>query len=130
MGAVTSPAAIPSDYDEWSHSYASVWIASAFVYTVVIFYVDNYTVDGGSWEVGVGVENLDGTLTHAKWSTLCSAENDLYVQSNSAGVVTIHFVIDHGSSYVAQLVLANPNVQLTTMSYGPGRIRWSLVPDV
>ena len=117
-------AATPSDSD-WDDCYASGWIASALVYTAVVLYADNHTGGGGSWGAGLGVGNLEGNLSHASWSTLCSAENDFYVQS-IAGGVGMEFYID--GTYVAQFVGANLGV-LVAAGFN-GWMDWKWVPEV
>ena len=59
---------------------------------------------GGSWGAGIGVGKLEGHLSHAPWSTLCSVENDFYVQGIAAGAGMDFYI---GGSYVAQFIGAN-----------------------
>ena len=105
--AVTSPVTPDSD---WDNCYAYGFIATAFIYTAVTLYADNYTGSGGAWGAGVGVGSLQGNLSHAPWSTLRSEVNGFYVQSAAAGVA-IELYIE--SSYVGQFVGANFGAHLS-----------------
>ena len=85
--AVTSPVAADTGSDsgsdtDWDNCYAWGWIASGWVYTSIVLYADNHTGGGGSWGFGIGVGNLEGNLSHAPWSTLCSAENNFDFYAN------------------------------------------------
>ena len=84
------PVGVPETFHD---DYASGWISSSLVYTTVHLYAGGHSGGGGSWGLGLSAGNLEGVLSHYSWGLLCSAENNLYVVSITAGVA-MEFTVD------------------------------------